>query len=262
MSDIRQTDTNFPGIVLQLLADDIVQARDELRQVVQLQRIIGWRGEEVPTHTLRSFNLGTVTGLVDLGYVLLAKDRLGQVVGFARVARAGDGVHYLHELAVAKDVQLKGLGGLLMEGVVAHSQKKGAKELWFTFNVLNPRNAFFYIGKCGAEVRRFLPDFYGKPVDGQAYSVLAVMDISELSSHPGSESFSDVPVVAEVAQFVGQDVFKVPAHSQTVDFLPHNHDLVILTDGLLVDLLDSDRYAITGFQRGRTPFWVLSSRKT
>ena len=260
MSDIRRINKDHAGISLQLLADDIDQARDELRQVVQLQRMIGWRGEEVPTHTLRSFNLGSVTGLVDLGYVLLAKDRLNQVVGFARVAISGGGKHYLHELAVGKDVQLKGLGGLLMEGVVAHSRKKEAGELWFTFNALNPRNAFFYIEKCGAKVRRFLPDFYGKPVDGRGFSVLAVVDLSESSSNQGE--YTHVPVIAEVAQFDGQAQFKVPAHSQTVDFLPHNHDLIVLIDGLLLELLDSDAYAITGFQRGRTPFWVLSARKT
>lgn len=249
------------NIRLVLASNEVAVAMDEAVQMVRLQRSIGWNGEEVPTHTLRSFSLGAVTGLVDLGYLLLAKNNRNEVLGFARVANAGPGnQHYLHELAVSKEVQLKGLGKILMNGVEEESQRRGAEKLVFTFNALNPRNAFFYLEKCRGEVLRVLPDFYGKPIDGRAYSLFAQIILKK--ERPISQNIVfPIPVVSEPAQFARQSIFKIPVPSQGYDYLPFNHPLVDLLDNLLLGLLTKDEYSITGFSRSRTHFWIVSRRE-
>ncbi len=252
----------FPGIRLSLLSEGIAEAMEELRQLIKVQSSVGWKGEEVPTHTLRSFSLGPLSGLIDLGYVLLARNQEDQVVGFARVGFAGGaGKHYLHELAVLRESQFQGLGNVLMQEVVRYSGECEGKELWFTFGALKPANAYFYLEKCHAEVRRILPNFYGKPMDGNSYVALAVIHLGKQPFSPKPE-IDLIPVVAEIPQFTQQPIFKVPVLPQTTDFLYYNHPLATLIDGLLLDLLAKDKYAISGFQRSRQPFWIIEDRKT
>lgn len=272
---MNRSNINSDGIELVLASTEVGMAMDEAIQMVRLQRSVGWKGEEVPTHTLRAFSLGAVTGLVDLGYNLLAKAENGQVVGFARVAAAGSREkHYLHELVVANDLQLKGLGKRLMNGVLAESKQRGAQELLFTFNALNPRNAFFYLEKCGAKGLRILPDFYGKPVDGRAFVMFSRIELEP--SHLFSPSVSadsidparlsnssvpapsSIPVIAEAAQYQGQQSFKVPVPDHPSDFLAHDHPLTLMMDELLIDLLTKGEFAITGYHRSRTHFWIVS----
>ncbi len=282
------------GIRLVLASQEVDTAMDEARQMVRLQRMVGWKGEEVPTHTLRSFSLGAVTGLIDLGYLLLAKSEKGEVLGFARVAAAGTGLgtglgpgtgtrlgpgtgtrlgpgtgpgpglggtrrqHYLHELAVSTDIQLKGLGKRLMNGVVEESRRRGAHALLFTFNALNPRNAFFYLEKCRARGLRLLADFYGKPVDGKAFVLFSCIDLNEFGNPPNAIHYPDIPVVAQPAQFNGQALFKVPVPPQAQDFLAFDHPLTQLIDKLLLGLLANGTYTITGYHRSRNHFWIVS----
>lgn len=245
-------------IHLVLASDDPATAMQEAGEVVRIQHGMGWIKEAVPTHTLRTGALFAATGLVDLGYVLLAKNSKDKVVGFARVTTTGkSNEHFLHELGVAPDWQLKGLGKLLMDGVGEASLQKGATALLFTFNGLNARNAYFYFHKCRVEGLRLLRNFYGVSSEGNSYSVLSRMVLEPVAeaSQVGAEQ---VEVVAQAAQFSGQSHFKVPVSPEIHSYIPFNHPLTLLNDSLLMDLLAKGAYRVTDYHRSNNHFWVFT----
>jgi|GEM_PF-5037476 len=249
--------TQVDGIHLVLAATDPKDAMAEAHQVVGIQHAMGWTNEAVPTHTLRTGGLMEASGLVDLGYLLLAKNLSGKVVGFARVTTTGNsGEHFLHELGVLPDLQHAGLGKLLMEGVGGISLEKGASTLLFTYNSLNARNAYFYLHKCKVKGLRLLKNFYGVSSEGNSFSMLAKLELQKEPEEELEEEIA-IEVVAEAAQFTGQPRFKVPVPAEMFSYIAFNHPLNRLIEALLMDLLANGDYRVTDYHRANKHFWVF-----
>jgi len=142
-----------------------VQTIDELRACEDLQ-FHAWRMPEyrevVPLHLL-------VAGQKAGGLLLAAFDGsrvVGFVFGFPGRTREGRPYHYSHMMAVAPDLQGRGIGWQLKcaqrEAVLA----QGLDRTCWTYDPLEVRNAHLNIAKLGAVCRTYLRDLYGSMTDG------------------------------------------------------------------------------------------------
>jgi predicted GNAT superfamily acetyltransferase len=131
---------------------------------VTIQRAVGWGSEAVPSHVFRADSMGLLTGLVDLGYVLVAEDSTAnEVIGFGRVTYTRDPAkHWLHELAVVPQFQGMGIGLKLMMEIGRQSEQTGAKALLFTYDPFDARNGKLYLNTCGGRGIRVFENLYGR----------------------------------------------------------------------------------------------------
>jgi len=95
-----------------------------------------------------------------------AGDRLlGAVVGF--LGMRGERPHlHSHVLAVRQSEERRGVGFALKQYQRAWALSRGLSEVYWTFDPLVRRNAFFNLSKLGAEIVEYHVNFYGAMSDG------------------------------------------------------------------------------------------------
>lgn len=145
------------GVTLRELSglDDVLQAStlfDEVWQVdgesllpVNLARAIAHAG---------GYFAGAFSG----------RKMIGAVLGFVGFR---DGIHlHSHVLAVIPDAERRGVGFALKQHQRAWALQHGLDQIYWTFDPLVRRNAYFNLCKLGAEILDYHVDFYGQMTDG------------------------------------------------------------------------------------------------
>ena len=133
---------------------------EECRAAVRFQETIWGEGfsERVPASLLHV--------LPRVGSVAIAAwqgDRMvGFVFGVTGVER-GRVVHWSDILGVAKEVRDRGIGRRLKEAQRAAAIEAGAEVMYWTFDPLEARNAWFNLHRLGVRVREYRVDMYGEP---------------------------------------------------------------------------------------------------
>lgn len=150
------------GMMLEIRS---VRTIDELRACEELQ-LQAWQmpdyREVVPMHLL-------VAGQKAGGQLLAAFDGtrvVGFVFGFPGLTGEGKLFHYSHMMAVAPDVQGRGIGWQLKRAQREAVLAQGLDRICWTYDPLEARNAYLNITKLGAVCRTYLRDLYGTMTDG------------------------------------------------------------------------------------------------
>jgi predicted GNAT superfamily acetyltransferase len=137
---------------------------EELSDCVALQReVFGLPDLEVSPvrHLIVTKNAG--------GFILGAFSD-GALIGFVLSVPAFRGeerILYSHMTAVRKEFQSMGLGAKLKWSQRERALADGISFIKWTFEPVQPRNAFFNLMRLGATVRKYAPNFYG--TDYSAY---------------------------------------------------------------------------------------------
>jgi len=110
---------------------------------------------------------GTLLHVVDYvgGLAAGAFDTSGALVGFVfgmNGIRDGDLVHWSHMLGVRESARNSGLGRMLKEYQRTTLRDIGVKRIYWTFDPLMSKNAYFNINRLGAEIVEYVPDMYGR----------------------------------------------------------------------------------------------------
>lgn len=108
----------------------------------------------------------TVLHIVDYvgGLAAGAFDASGAMLGFifgVTGVRDGDIVHWSHMLGVRESARNLGLGRRLKEYQRDTLGALGVKRVFWTFDPLMAKNAYFNLNRLGAEVVEYVPDMYG-----------------------------------------------------------------------------------------------------
>ena len=93
-----------------------------------------------------------------------AFDRDGEMLGFVfgiNGVRDGEIVHWSHMLGVRERARNLGLGRRLKEYQRERLRALGATRIFWTFDPLMSKNAYFNLNLLGAEVVEYVPDMYG-----------------------------------------------------------------------------------------------------
>jgi predicted GNAT superfamily acetyltransferase len=93
-----------------------------------------------------------------------AFDRDGDMLGFVfgvNGVRDGEIVHWSHMLGVRERARNLGLGRRLKEYQRQRMHALGAKRIFWSFDPLMSKNAYFNLNRLGAEVVEYVPDMYG-----------------------------------------------------------------------------------------------------
>lgn len=139
-----------------------LHTNEEFRACVELQRDIwGWDQSEIVPATLLhvvEYVGGLAVGAFDGDGTLL-----GFVFGITGV-RDGDLVHWSHMLGVRESTRNHGVGRLLKEHQRTVLHAVGAKRIYWSFDPLQAKNAYFNVNRLGAVVEEYIDDMYGKTV--------------------------------------------------------------------------------------------------
>jgi predicted GNAT superfamily acetyltransferase len=131
---------------------------EEFQQCVALQRDI-WGEEDIEVEPATLFVVATSTG----GQVLGAFDG-GRLVGYtlALVGFAGGKVFlHSHMTGVHRDYRDRGVGRRLKLFQREEALGRGIRQIVWTFDPLETRNAHFNLNRLGAIARKYLPNLYG-----------------------------------------------------------------------------------------------------
>jgi len=93
-----------------------------------------------------------------------AFDRAGDMLGFVfgiNGVRDGEIVHWSHMLGVRERARNLGLGRRLKEYQRKRMHDLGATRIFWSFDPLMSKNAYFNLNRLGAEVVEYVPDMYG-----------------------------------------------------------------------------------------------------
>jgi predicted GNAT superfamily acetyltransferase len=93
-----------------------------------------------------------------------AFDRDGDMLGFVfgvNGVRDGEIVHWSHMLGVRERARNLGLGRRLKEYQRQRMHAIGATRIFWSFDPLMSKNAYFNLNRLGAEVVEYVPDMYG-----------------------------------------------------------------------------------------------------
>ena len=110
---------------------------------------------------------GTLLHIVDYvgGLAAGAFDESGDLVGFVfgmNGIRDGELVHWSHMLGVRESARNSGLGRMLKEYQRTTLANIGVRRIFWSFDPLMSKNAYFNLNRLGAEVVEYVPDMYGK----------------------------------------------------------------------------------------------------
>ena len=133
---------------------------EECRAAVHFQESIWGEGfsERVPASLLHVLPR---VGSVAIG--AWSENRLvGLVFGVTGV-EDGRIVHWSDILGVSKEFRDRSIGRRLKEAQRHAAVAAGAELMYWTFDPLEARNAWFNISRLGAESREYRVDFYGEP---------------------------------------------------------------------------------------------------
>ena len=136
-----------------------LRSHDDCHAAAEFQREIWGRdyGDIVPA---------TLLHVVDYvgGLAAGAFDASGQMLGFVfgvNGVRDGDIVHWSHMLGVRESARNLGLGRTLKEYQREVLRAIGVKRIFWTFDPLMAKNAYFNLNRLGAQVVEYAADMYG-----------------------------------------------------------------------------------------------------
>jgi predicted GNAT superfamily acetyltransferase len=136
-----------------------LRAMEDCDACVELQRHVwGWdQADVVPATLLHVVDYvgGLAAGAFDSGGELL-----GFVFGISGV-RDGELVHWSHMLGVRESARNIGVGRMLKEHQRAVMAKLGIRRMFWSFDPLMAKNAYFNFNRLGATVVDYVPDMYG-----------------------------------------------------------------------------------------------------
>jgi predicted GNAT superfamily acetyltransferase len=132
---------------------------EECEACVALQRQV-WGFE--PTDVVRV----TLLHVVDYvgGLAAGAFDTSGELLGFVfgvSGVRDGELVHWSHMLGVRESARNLGLGRMLKEHQRTALARLGIQRVFWSFDPLMAKNAYFNFNRLGASVVEYVPDMYG-----------------------------------------------------------------------------------------------------
>lgn len=170
-----------------------VRALTDLAELKQLETIFAeiWRRDGPPPISADLMRALSHSGNYVVGAFIAGSLGAG-LVGF--LAKRGDRSLYLHShiLGVLPKHQFQGAGFALKQHQRAWALAQGLTEVQWTFDPLVRRNAYFNVGKLGADVVAYHVDFYGVMGDsingnGASDRALAIWRLhSERSAHAAS----------------------------------------------------------------------------
>jgi predicted GNAT superfamily acetyltransferase len=257
----------------------LIRSNEECNACVELQRHVwGFEQPEIVPSTLLHA-VGYVGGLVAGAFD--AQDRLlGFVFGITGL-RDGSLAHWSHMLGVHTSARNFGIGRMLKEFQRSHLAAQGVTRIFWSFDPLMAKNAYFNINRLGASVVEYVEDMYGTTASplhlGLATdrlivcldSAAAVVRPSTMISDPGARILTPTPRLGDVTSGVGDRepetlLIEIPKNilevlewsrstAETWRFAVRDHFHWALQRG----------YSVTGVRRGANDervFYVLSRK--
>jgi len=132
---------------------------DDCRACVELQREI-WGFEQADVVPATLLHVVDYVG----GIVAGAFDTDGALVGFVfgvSGVRDGELVHWSHMLGVRESARNLGLGRMLKDYQRRTLAERGIRRIFWSFDPLMAKNAYFNLNRLGAVVVEYVPDMYG-----------------------------------------------------------------------------------------------------
>jgi predicted GNAT superfamily acetyltransferase len=194
---------------------------EEFQRCVELQKEI-WGEEDIEVEPATLFVVASETG----GQVLGAFDG-GRLVGYtlALVGFAGGKVFlHSHMTGVHRDYRDRGVGRRLKLFQREEALGRGIRQIVWTFDPLETRNAHFNLNRLGAIARKYLPSLYGLTtsplhlglptdrlwVEWPLDSARVVGAVSDLLTEPKAASFdARIELPAELDQWKQSDTARV-----------------------------------------------------
>lgn len=145
-----------------------LRAEKDLAACVELQQALWGPSDTVPTSVLA---LSEKIGGIAAGAFSADDLLLGFVFGLPGV-RKGKLVHWSHILAVRPEARDRGIGRRLKLHQRARLADQGIEWIYWTFDPLVSRNAFFNLERLGAEVEEYVVNMYPTVPDNPTDSVI------------------------------------------------------------------------------------------
>ncbi len=135
-----------------------VESFEEMDECLELQREVfsfpdlevSPRRHLVVTKQSGGFTLGAYDGDLIVGLAITVPAFLGEKRGF-----------YSHMAGVKSEYQSLGIGAKLKWAQRERALSENVKYIKWTFQPVQARNAFFNLEKLGAEIKEYVPNFYG-----------------------------------------------------------------------------------------------------
>lgn len=131
----------------------------ECNACVELQRQV-WGFDQAETVPATLLHVVDFVGGLAAG----AFDESGQLIGFVfgvSGVRDGELVHWSHMLAVREPARNLGLGRMLKEHQREVMAARGIRRMFWSFDPLMAKNAYFNFNRLGASVVEYVKDMYG-----------------------------------------------------------------------------------------------------
>ena len=132
---------------------------EECEACVSLQRHV-WGFEPSDLVPVTLLHVVDYVGGLAAGAFDADDELLGFVFGVSGV-RDGELVHWSHMLGVRESARNLGLGRMLKEHQRAALAKLGVRRVFWSFDPLMAKNAYFNFNRLGASVVEYVPDMYG-----------------------------------------------------------------------------------------------------
>ena len=161
---VSPTATRSPGEVVAPRAHPAVEIRtlrtvEECEACVALQRHV-WGFEPTDVVPVTLLHVVDYVGGLAAGAFDASGELLGFVFGVSGV-RDGELVHWSHMLGVRESARNLGLGRMLKEHQRVALAKLGIRRVFWSFDPLMAKNAYFNFNRLGATVVDYVPDMYG-----------------------------------------------------------------------------------------------------
>jgi len=198
------------------LAADItvrsIRSNEECHACVELQRHVwGFEQPEIVPSTLLhavSYVGGLVAGAFDSNDQLL-----GFVFGITGI-RDGALAHWSHMLGVHASARNLGIGRRLKEFQRSVLADQGVNRVFWSFDPLMAKNAYFNINRLGASVVEYVPDMYGTTASPLHLGLATDRLIARLDSPPTvrvaspSTSYVGAPILTPISR-VGDSILSL-----------------------------------------------------
>jgi predicted GNAT superfamily acetyltransferase len=132
---------------------------EECEACVALQRHV-WGFEPTDVVPVTLLHVVDYVGGLAAGAFDASGELLGFVFGVSGV-RDGELVHWSHMLGVRESARNLGLGRMLKEHQRAALARLGIRRVFWSFDPLMAKNAYFNFNRLGASVVEYVPDMYG-----------------------------------------------------------------------------------------------------
>lgn len=146
-----------PGIVIREC-----ETHEDFRQCIALEREV-WRDEDIDIMPIRMYMISRNCGGPTFG----AFDEHGKLIGVAHMLPAlvrRNIAFHSHLVSVAEAFRDKNIGYRIKLAQREYATKAGVKMMYWTFDPLQSRNAYFNINKLGVIIRRYGVNYYGQNV--------------------------------------------------------------------------------------------------